>query len=239
MRYGMSWFVGVAALLGAVAPGTAPAQVDKFYGEPVELRSNFIYFSSWKYVRQGQFRWQVERDPNASEAEKLQGAWLQGDGGKPARFELIDMPRGIRLVAEKAGKAPFQPGQMAAQVFDEGRYKTWYTQGIAADPPEPNSTKDKILPGYNSAICYAESTDGLKWETPKLGLIEYAGNKDNNVGGWTVGSRLRVVFRGDLNGSMLFGLLTRHRLYSAGMNADELGEQRLAAVAVHVGAQDK
>ena len=24
------------------------AQVDRFYGEPVELKSNFIYFTSWK-----------------------------------------------------------------------------------------------------------------------------------------------------------------------------------------------
>lgn len=217
----VTWCVGVAAWLGAAMAMDADAQVSRFYGEPVELKSNFIYFTSWKYVRQGQFRWKVEQDPAATEAEKLQGAWLQGDSSRPARFELVEMPRGIRLEARKAEKVPFKPGQIAAQVFDQGKYKAWYTQGIPLDPPEPNSTKDKILPGYNSAICYAESTDGITWEYPKLGLIELAGTKDNNV-----------VYRGDLNGMMrgfhggcVFvdpsSVDERYKMFSLGIISDE------------------
>ena len=167
----------------------AAAQVDVFYGEPVELKSKFIYFTSWKYVRQGSFSWQIEHAPDATEEEKNVGAWLEGDGMRPARFEVNDMPRGIRLVAQKAELRPFEPGQLAAQVFDEGKYKTWYTMGPCADP-EASSTKDRILPGYNAHVAYAESADGENWDIPKLGLIEYAGNTDNNI-----------VFRGDLNGS--------------------------------------
>jgi len=30
-------------------------------------------------------------------------------------------------------------------------------------------------------ICYATSKDGLKWDKPKLGLVEFNGNKDNNL----------------------------------------------------------
>lgn len=30
-------------------------------------------------------------------------------------------------------------------------------------------------------LCYAVSKDGINWEKPKLGLIEYKGNKDNNL----------------------------------------------------------
>ena len=182
--------VGVAVLLPAVVTVEAPAQVDRFHGEPVELRSNFIYFTSWKYVRQGSFGWRIEHDPDATEAQKNVGAWLAGDGSRPARFETSDMPHGIRLVAEKAEKVPFQPGQLAAQVFDRGKYKTWYTIDPCAQP-EPFSTKDKILPGHNAHVGYAESDDAVKWEIPKLGLFEYAGTKDNNV-----------VFRGDLDGSV-------------------------------------
>ena len=100
-----------------------------------------------------------------------------------------DMPHGIRLVAQKAEKVPFQPGQLAAQVFDQGKYKAWYTID-PCDAPEPFSTKDKILPGHNAHICYAESDDAVTWKVPQLGLYEYAGTKDNNI-----------VFRGDLNGS--------------------------------------
>ena len=176
-------------VLHATGPRQAEAQADRFYGEPVELTSNFIYFTSWKYVRQGNFSWQIDHDADATEAEKNVGAWLAGDGMRPARFETSDMPQGIRLVAQKAEKVPYPPGQLAAQVFDRGKYKTWYT----IDPcpaPEPFSTKDKILPGYNAHIAYAESSDSLHWETPIVGLYEHAGTKENNI-----------VFRGDLNGS--------------------------------------
>ncbi len=177
-------------LLLAVTPLPALGQVDRYYGEPVQLRSNFMYFTSWKYVRQGSFGWRIELAPDATEAEKNVGAWLAGDGTRPARFETSDMPRGIRLVAQPAEKVPFQPGQMSAQVWDQGKYKTWYTLG-PCDSPEPFSSKDRILPGYNSHICYAESTDGVTWETPQLGLFEYAGSSNNNI-----------VFRGDLDGSV-------------------------------------
>jgi hypothetical protein len=98
------------------------------------------------------------------------------------------MPYGIRLVAQKAQKVTSKPGQIAAQVFNEGKYKSWYTVDPCPDP-EPFSSKDKILPGHNAHIAYAESEDGLTWEFPKLGIYEYAGNKDNNI-----------VFRGDVDG---------------------------------------
>lgn len=182
------WFAA-GFLLFSMLCASAGAQVDRFYGEPVELKNNFIYFTSWKYVRQGSFSWEIEHAPNATEEEKNVGAWLEGDGTRPARFAVSDMPRGIRLVAQKAEKRPFGPGQLAAQVFDEGKFKTWYTMGPCAEP-EPYSTKDQILPGHNAHIAYAESGDGVNWDIPDFGLIDYAGAKDNNI-----------VFRGDLNGS--------------------------------------
>jgi len=163
-------------------------ETNKYYGEPVELKGNYIYFTSWKYVCQGNFGWPIQPDPNAPDAHK-QGAWLKGDGTLGARFLPIDMPYGIRLVVQQAQKVPFKSGQMAAQIFDEGKYKTWYTVGPCPEP-EPFSTKDEILPGHNAHIAYAESKDGLVWEIPNLGLYEYAGNRNNNI-----------VFRGDLSGS--------------------------------------
>lgn len=175
-------------LAGMLSRGAA-AQVDRFYGEPVALRSNFIYFTSWKYVRQGTFRWEIQHGPDATGEEQNLGAWLEGDGTRPAEFVPVDMPRGIRLVAQKATLVPFAAGQLAAQVFDEGVYKTWYTVSPCPDP-EPFSTKDQILPGHNHHVAYAESEDGVTWDIPNLGLIEYAGGRNNNI-----------VFRGDLDGS--------------------------------------
>ena len=117
------------------------------------------------------------------------GAWLKGDGSRPAVFETTDMPRGIRLVAQPAEKVPFKHGQLAAQVFDEGKYKAWYVVDPCSEP-EPYSSKDKILPGHNGHVAYAESADGVNWTHPNLGLYEYAGSRSNNI-----------VWRGDLDGS--------------------------------------
>ncbi|MCU0963441.1 MAG: hypothetical protein MUF48_25395, partial [Pirellulaceae bacterium] len=162
---------------------------DRYFGEPVQLAGRAVYFTSWKYVRQGSFTWRVQVDENATEAERNIGAWLKGDGKRPAVFETIDMPRGIRLVAQPAVKVPFQGDRLAAQVFDDGKYKAWYVMDPCADP-EPHSSKDKILPGHNGHVAYAESVDGVNWTRPNLGLYEYAGSRDNSI-----------VWRGDLNGS--------------------------------------
>ncbi|MBI4660680.1 MAG: hypothetical protein HY735_17725 [Verrucomicrobia bacterium] len=179
-------FFGLTAFAILAPPDKAVAA---FYGEPVQLRGRHIYFTSWKYVRQGAFAWRLQVDPNATDAERQAGAWLKGDGTRPAKFETSDMPRGIRLVAQPAQKVPFRSGQLAAQVFDEGKFKAWYVVEPCPDP-EPFSTKDKILPGHNGHVAYAESIDGTAWARPRLGLFEYAGHRDNNL-----------VWRGDLNGS--------------------------------------
>ncbi len=50
------------------------------------------------------------------------------------------------------------------------------------------------------AVCYAESTDGIHWEKPNLGLIEFNGSKDNNIvlghgaGGVRIGQDGGLVF---------------------------------------------
>ena len=149
---------------------------ERYFGEPVQLKGRALYFTSWKYVRQGSFSWRVEVDTNASEAERNIGAWLKGDGNRPAVFEMSDMPRGIRLVAQPAEKVPFKDGGLVAQVFDEAKYKAWYVVDPCADP-EPFSSKDKILPGHNGHVAYAESPDGANWTRPNLGLYVYAGNR--------------------------------------------------------------
>jgi hypothetical protein len=68
-------------------------------------------------------------------------------------------------------------------VFDEGKYKVWYTlTPVGGDP--------RMLGGHNAYICYAESADALVWEKPELNIHEYQGSRANNI-----------VFRGDLDGS--------------------------------------
>ena len=51
--------------------------------------------------------------------------------------------------------------------------KDWHMWYEAYDH---NYTNDSD--GY---LCYAHSNDGVKWEKPNLGLVEYGGNRDNNI----------------------------------------------------------
>lgn len=48
----------------------------------------------------------------------------------------------------------------------EGEYRMWYT-GFDQD--------------RNRQVCYAVSKDGFTWTKPKLGLVTYHGNRDNNL----------------------------------------------------------
>ncbi len=42
-------------------------------------------------------------------------------------------------------------------------------------------TRDKFIDSHPFYICYAESTDGIHWRKPDLGLYEYKGSKKNNI----------------------------------------------------------
>jgi hypothetical protein len=33
---------------------------ERYFGEPVRLQGSALYFTSWKYVRQGGFTWRVQ-----------------------------------------------------------------------------------------------------------------------------------------------------------------------------------
>ena len=51
-------------------------------------------------------------------------------------------------------------------MLDEGVYKMWYSAN-----GEDGTPRD----------CYATSTDGIHWERPNLGLIDYQGSRENNI----------------------------------------------------------
>jgi hypothetical protein len=50
-----------------------------------------------------------------------------------------------------------------------GKYGLWYE----VTPPKNQ--------GMSSLLCYAESTDGVNWRKPELGLFEFQGSKRNNI----------------------------------------------------------
>ncbi|KPJ76935.1 MAG: hypothetical protein AMS14_01435 [Planctomycetes bacterium DG_20] len=70
---------------------------------------------------------------------------------------------------------------------DDKLYKCWYSPFIV-DHSAKGMTLDqrreaRYRPprGREMAICYAASKDGIRWEKPELGLVEFEGSKQNNI----------------------------------------------------------
>ncbi len=72
-----------------------------------------------------------------------------------------------------AADNPWERGGVSYMVAfrDGNRFRAWYR----CDPNMPVRGKRQPL------IAYAESNDGIHWEKPRLGLIEFQGAKDNNL----------------------------------------------------------
>ena len=57
-------------------------------------------------------------------------------------------------------------------VEDGGKFRFWYTAMPASQ---------QLLEHTQFRLCYAESTDGIRWYKPHLGLYEWEGSTDNNI----------------------------------------------------------
>ena len=66
-------------------------------------------------------------------------------------------------------------------VIKEGaKYRMWY---LASPRGDPKFARDfaAVQRGSYRPIAYAESADGIHWDRPDLGLVEFRGNKHNNL----------------------------------------------------------
>lgn len=54
--------------------------------------------------------------------------------------------------------------------IEEGCWRLWY-----------EAWDDQYRNDFDGRLCYAESPDGVHWVKPELGLVEYRGNKANNI----------------------------------------------------------
>ena len=73
-------------------------------------------------------------------------------------------------------------------IYDEEDelYKCWYSPFIIDNSAKGMSLKERekdydVPDKREMAICYAISEDGIHWEKPNLGLIDFEGNKSNNI----------------------------------------------------------
>ncbi len=70
------------------------------------------------------------------------------------------------------------PDAMGVQFYgsvirENGKFRMWY---VAFDDDAASKA-----PSARWRAAYAESDDGLKWRKPSLGLVDFRGNKDNNL----------------------------------------------------------
>ncbi|WP_428938822.1 hypothetical protein [Fontivita pretiosa] len=141
------------------------------YGEPYELAGKRIVFTTWYWVRPGEFDWVDDSGKTVLANRNVSASPMD-----PAiHWVERDFPRGVRLVAEPARK-----GELAIKP----QYP-WEADGIEITSLYQRDGKimawGKCKPGGN---CYLESTDGgMSWTRPKLGLVEFNGSRENNLGG--------------------------------------------------------
>lgn len=119
---------------------------------------------------------------------------------------IIDSTINARLTLGSVKKHPANPLFVADKpweprydnmypnvIFDaeEQLYKCWYCPFIIDErttktpPAKRNPTATHYMSAKpnkrDEAILYATSKDGVHWEKPKLGLVEFGGNKRNNI----------------------------------------------------------
>ncbi len=69
---------------------------------------------------------------------------------------------------------------------DDKLYKCWYSPFIVDLSARGMSLEERkshypIPKNREMGICYATSKDGITWQKPDLGLVEYESSKDNNI----------------------------------------------------------
>lgn len=171
-------------------------------GEPYELAGKRLVFTNWHYVRPG-----------------VDAEWLNPDG-RSVRVHGSEGPRGPRFQGDHAYgiRLVAQPAQHFGPLLEPER--PWESKGISFGTviQEDGLYRcwggcDTSKAGQKPAIrsCYFESKDGLKWERPHLGQVEFGGNRENNLldyPGGTVfidpsapkGERYKCVFTEDISG---------------------------------------
>jgi hypothetical protein len=141
-------------------------------GEPVELAGKRLIFTHYHYIRPASFGWYDDQGNNITVAGTA-GLW-------DAHLRVVDAPVGIRIVAQPAerssqpfpGIAPARPWEegpleLGQVLFDEedGLFKAWTTCSAQGQ----------------RFRCYLQSRDFENWERPELGIVEFAGSRNNNL----------------------------------------------------------
>ena len=116
---------------------------------------------------------ELEQEPVSlgTRVEMFVDAWLIDANRSPGTVSLqLQSPvkREIVLVTDKPWEGP---DSAYFTVFQDGPLVRLYYRGIV---PAGDASAGQVT-------CYAESTDGIHFTRPNLGLVEFQGSKENNI----------------------------------------------------------
>ncbi len=114
---------------------------------------------------------------------------------------IIEKTENVKLEVGKVEKHPANPlfgeenewemrydNLYGNMIFDkeEELYKCWYSPFIVDSSAKGMTLEQRDKPyeehpEREMGICYATSLDGINWEKPELGMVEYNGSKNNNI----------------------------------------------------------
>jgi hypothetical protein len=114
---------------------------------------------------------------------------------------IIDEVSSAELTVEEVKKHPDNPlfgeekpweprfdNMYPSVIYDqqEKLYKCWYSIFIESalensTPREKRASVKWEISERKGGLCYAVSKDGLLWEKPELGIVDFHGNKRNNI----------------------------------------------------------
>jgi hypothetical protein len=125
----------------------------------------FVFSLCWAFVCVGHCRAADAIDIGDRKQVLWDDALLESREG--VRFEMNPAVRTgeVDLVADKPWEA-WMTGVYGTVIKDGDKFRMWY------------SARASIAQEY---IAYAESSDGVHWQKPELGLIDFRGSKANNL----------------------------------------------------------
>ncbi|MCL5998557.1 MAG: hypothetical protein M1546_21250 [Chloroflexi bacterium] len=140
-------------------------------GEPYHLAGKRMAFLDYRYILVPGLGW-FDDCGNAVAVVGDQGPW-------DAHFRLNERSYGIRIIAQPAERAvqpltipperPWEAGGMNLGHLlydaDDGCYKAWAECAVEG----------------RKLLCYLQSEDLAHWVRPDLGLVEFNGNRHNNL----------------------------------------------------------
>jgi hypothetical protein len=120
---------------------------------------------------------------------------IEGTGNAILTVGTVQKDKRNPLFKEDKPWEPRFDNLYANVVYDkeERLYKCWYSPFIVDESTSNTPKKDRVNGGKfkymgkhtgrrrEMGICYAVSRDGIRWEKPSLGIVEFRGNKENNL----------------------------------------------------------